>query len=173
MSNGSRRRASQQANLMGQAGSGMFRSMLQMSEAAIAAQSVIAHRMGLLHDAASGSGRDDHPEFSRMGLEKVEATVLAGPAILNGFVKTQAELVRIWQEETIAASGVATRLLASGSPAQAAGVMSASATSAAERSITAGLKLMIMSNRAMTAIFAPYRTRIRGNARRLGRNGRR
>lgn len=153
--------------LLARAGVGMYRTLLHTAKAVAGAQWVIAWRMALLQNAAADLRRAGDPEFSRMVAEKAEAAIAVAPAMASSWARTQMELLRIWQAEALALSPALSRVAVSGSPA-AVQIVGEVTAEAADRSISAGLNLMIANTRLMAAALAPYRRRIRGNVKRLG-----
>ena len=162
-----RRRSSagKEARLAARASAGLVESTFAASAATIGAQSVIAQRTALLAAAACGLRPADHPEISRMGTEKVEAAIAAGPAVLSWWAGMQMQLVQLWYREM----RVAARILGSAA-APGPQAMARVLDSAAARSRAAALGMVIANTAAMTPVLDPYYGRIKRNAARLAKS---
>lgn len=163
-----RRRSSagKEARLAARASAGLVESASAASAAAIGAQAVIAQRTALLAAAACGLRPADHPEISRMGTEKVEAAIAAGPAMLSWWAGMQMQLVQIWFQEVQAGARLLGWTSAPGPQA-----MAKLLDSAAARSRAAALGMVVANTAALTPVLDPYYGRIKRNAKRLANGG--
>lgn len=156
----------QEGRLAARASAGLAQAALQAANAALGAQAVIAQRTALLAAAAMGLRSVDDPEISRMGVEKVEAALAAGPALVGWWAAMQMRLVQLWYREMRVAARVMASTAAPG-PQALARVLE----SAAARSRAAALGMLVANSAALAPVLSPYYGRIERNARRLARSG--
>lgn len=150
-----------------------LRTLTRTAQAAAAMPFVIGTRAAMLHEAVSDPLQADHGENLRMVTEKVEAALLAGPAVATGALAWQREawraLEEIWQD----GARTATALTRARTPLEAMTVVSSAAGTAMQRAGAASLRAASDQARVARNVLSPYNTRISANARRLERVGRR
>ncbi len=154
-----------EGRLVARASAGLAQAAVQAANAGMGAQAVIAQRTALLAAAAMGLRPADHPEISRMGVEKVEAALAAGPAIVSWWAAMQMQLVQLWYREMRVAARILGSTAAPGPQAIARVV-----DGAAARSRAASLGMLAANTAALAPVLSPYYGRIRRNARRLAKS---
>lgn len=150
-----------------------LRTLTRTAEAAAAMPFVIGTRTAMLHEAVSDPLQTDHAEYPRMVTEKIEAALLAAPALATGALAWQREGWRALEEICQDGARTATALTRARTPLEAMTVLSSAAGTALQRAGAASLRAASDQARFARDILTPYNTRISANARRLERAGRR
>lgn len=139
------------------------------SALAVAAAQTIGYRTAMMARAIGNGEALDHPEFSLMGREKVEAALESGQALLAGSGAFQ-DAWTIWLTgQTRAAVWAMQEFLRCRTLADMAGVQQRYVLSSMGSTIAASIRLTQSATRLASAGMAPVHRTASANARRLAR----
>jgi hypothetical protein len=153
-------------NRMAAAAADMAATGAKAGELGVAAQNVIAKRMGLGLAAMTDPANADHAEFARMVPEKVEAFATAGTVMLERSAAIGQKLASYAMAEALL-SGRAMLAAASGNPAALAQAQARLMTGAAERMFALAVQVGAMGMATMGAMLTPVHSKARANDKRL------
>jgi hypothetical protein len=151
------------------AGAELADAAVKLGETAVAAGTVIGHRVALGAQALHNPASADHDEFARMGTEKVDAFAAAGQAVLGELHDINRELVKHAAAAAAASLRAAWDVATAGSPAVAYEAQRRWLVESWARSSSHALKLTSMTAGVSALALAPVHSAATGNARRLTR----
>jgi hypothetical protein len=154
-------------NRMAAAAADMAATGAKAGELGVAAQNVIAKRMGLGLAAMTDPANADHAEFARMVPEKVEAFATAGTVMLERSAAIGQKLASYAMAEARISGRAMLAAAASGDPAALARAQARLMTGAAERMFALAVQVGAMGMATMGAMLAPVHSKARANDRRL------
>ena len=141
-------------------------------EMAIASAQVIGHRAGRLTLTNTVPGTRDQRELIRMGGEKAEAVVESAQAVWVRMLTVNQQLAALGLRQIFSTATALMSLAASRTPAESVARQSRLIRDAMTNSAVAASTLSGSAARIARTAVRPVHTRIRGNARRLGRRSR-
>ena len=155
---------------LSRAGDDLMDVLYKAGETALAAQSVIGHRMALGLAAIAAPGEADHQEFMLMGTEKVEAFTAATTAWLQGMERLHSAALDYVLQQNIGFARAALALGTAGSPERAARIHKRFFIESFARGSRHALAMADLGNGVSARTLAPVHRKATRNALRLGRD---